>query len=58
MKLPPFEYILPKTMKKACQFLKEHKGRALAIAGGTDLVMALKHRLKSPQALIDLRTIP
>jgi 4-hydroxybenzoyl-CoA reductase subunit beta len=58
MKLPPFEYISPKTVKKACQLLKEQKGRALVIAGGTDLVMTLKHRLKSPQALIDLRTVP
>jgi 4-hydroxybenzoyl-CoA reductase subunit beta len=58
MKLPPIEYVSPKTIKRACQLLKEHKGRALVIAGGTDLVIALKHRLKSPQALIDLRTIP
>jgi 4-hydroxybenzoyl-CoA reductase subunit beta len=58
MKLPPFEYVSPKTMKKACQLLKEYRGHAFAIAGGTDLVVALKHRLKSPQALVDLRTVP
>jgi len=55
MKLPEFEYVEPKSIRKACQLLKEKGEKAEAIAGGTDLMMALKNRLKVPEMLVDLR---
>jgi 4-hydroxybenzoyl-CoA reductase subunit beta len=55
MKLPEFEYVEPKSIRKACQLLKEKGDKAQAIAGGTDLMMALKNRLKVPEMLVDLR---
>jgi len=58
MKLPQFEYLEPKSIGKACQVLKEQGGKALAIAGGTDLLMALKNWLKTPEMLVDLKGIP
>ncbi len=58
MKLPPFEYIEPGSIRKACQLLKEKGEKAQAIAGGTDLMMALKNRLKKPEILVDLRGLP
>ncbi len=58
MKLPEFEYVEPKSIKKACQLLKEKGNKAQAIAGGTDLMMALKNRLKVPEMLVDLRGLP
>jgi 4-hydroxybenzoyl-CoA reductase subunit beta len=58
MKLPPFELVEPKSLKKACQLLERGKGTALAIAGGTDLLMALKNWLKRPEVLVDLKTLP
>jgi len=58
MKLPEFEYVEPKTVRKACQLLKEHGDKAHAIAGGTDLMMALKNRLKVPEMLVDLGKLP
>jgi len=41
-----------------CQLLKEKGDKAQAIAGGTDLMMALKNRLKVPEMLVDLRGLP
>jgi len=58
MKLPKFEYAEPKSIRKACQLLEEQGDKVLAIAGGTDLMMALKNRLKVPDMLVDLKGIP
>ena len=58
MKLPEFEYIEPKSIRKTCQLLKEKGEKAQAIAGGTDLMMALKNRLKVPEMLVDLMGLP
>lgn len=56
MSLPQFEFAEPKTLRRACQLLEDD--RAMAIAGGTDLLQSLKNRLKSPRVLVDLRNIP
>lgn len=58
MTLPKFELVEPKTLRKACRLLKENKGQALLIAGGTDLLQSLKNRLKTPSVLIDLTSVP
>lgn len=58
MKLPQFEYLEPKSIRKACQLLEKQGDKALAIAGGTDLLMALKNWLKRPERLVDLKGIP
>lgn len=54
MKLPTFEYAKPETISECCKLLEENGATALPIAGGTDLVMALKNRLKTPKILVDL----
>jgi len=58
MKLPPFEYVAPKSLTKACELLRDKKNKAIPIAGGTDLLMALKNRLKTPNMLVDLHNLP
>jgi len=58
MKLPEFEYVEAKSIKKACQLLKEKGEKAQAMGGGTDLMMALKNRLKGPEILVDLKGLP
>ena len=58
MKLPKFQYIAPKSTKEASSLLKEHGEKAIAVAGGSDLLVNLKNRLKSPEYLIDLKAIP
>ncbi len=58
MSLPQFEYVEPKSLRHACRVLAEQNGQALAIAGGTDLLQALKNRLKTPRVIVDLKSIP
>ena len=58
MKLPEFNYIAPHSLTEACSILEEMGGKALPLAGGTDLMLHLKERLKLPKYLVDLRGIP
>lgn len=58
MKLPPFEYVQPKSVRTACRRLREEGEEGMALAGGTDLLQALKNRLKAPRVLVDLRGLP
>jgi carbon-monoxide dehydrogenase medium subunit len=56
--LPEFEYIAPKDVKEVCSFLHQHKDRAKIIAGGTDLLINMKHRIMTPQYVIGLKNLP
>src|SRR5262245_17553081 len=51
-----FDYFRPKTLAEASALLKKHKGARL-LAGGHSLLPAMKIRLASPNALIDLGAI-
>ncbi len=42
--LHPFEYERPKSLEEALALLKRHGAKAAPLAGGTDLVVNLKHR--------------
>jgi xanthine dehydrogenase YagS FAD-binding subunit len=55
-----FNHIDVKTVKKACTLLKEYRGKANLIGGGTDLLGILKDRilLDYPEAIINIKTIP
>ncbi|HTY41749.1 MAG TPA: xanthine dehydrogenase family protein subunit M [Thermoanaerobaculia bacterium] len=48
-----FEYFRPKTVAEASALLKKHKG-ARVLAGGHSLIPAMKFRLASPRALVDI----
>ena len=56
--LPKFEHLEAKTVEEACSLLAKHKGKAKFIAGGTDLLVSMKKREKTPEYLINLKTIP
>jgi len=58
MKLPAFEYIEPASLTEACRTLAAQNGEALIIAGGTELLQAMKNHLKFPQALVSLERVP
>lgn len=58
MKLPKFDYHAPRSLVEACTLLEKMEGKAIAIAGGTDLMLPMKERLKVPDCLVDLRAIP
>ncbi|MDF1591190.1 MAG: FAD binding domain-containing protein [Desulfobacterales bacterium] len=58
MKLPKFDYAKPGSVSECCTLLREHGPTAIPVAGGTDLMMALKHWLKIPEIVVDLCGIP
>lgn len=58
MKLPTFEYVAPRSVKDACRALAAGDGEARAIAGGTELLMALRNRQDHANLLVDLGALP
>jgi len=55
-----FSHINAKTINEAVKLLKNYKGKAKVIGGGTDLLGALKDEILPdyPEALINIKTIP
>ncbi len=56
--LPPFEYHAPSTIEEAVALLSQYRGKVKVIAGGTDLVPNMKHRLFTPAHVVGLKGIP
>jgi 4-hydroxybenzoyl-CoA reductase subunit beta len=57
LRLHPYTYHRPATLTDALALLSEHAD-AMPIAGGTDLVPNMKHRLCTPSHLVSLGRIP
>ena len=57
LRLPPYTYHRPDRVEEALALLADHAGDAMPIAGGTDLVPNMKHRLFTPGHLVALRGI-
>lgn len=55
--IPPFQYKVPKNLQEACDLLWEYREKARVIAGGTDLIIALRNGLLRPEFLIDITHI-
>lgn len=58
MRLPKFEYLEPGTLKGAIKALASAPRRTVLLAGGTDLLVNMKHRLIQPERVIHLKAIP
>lgn len=58
LRLPEFTYHLPRTLPEALDLLGAHVGAVMPIAGGTDLMPNMKHRLFTPPHLVSLRGLP
>lgn len=58
MTLPKFDYFSCKTMEEAFSFLSSHKQDARVLAGGTDLLIKMKHKRMMPKHLVDIKRIP
>jgi 4-hydroxybenzoyl-CoA reductase subunit beta len=57
LRLPPFRYHRPSSLSEALALLGEHSGDAVLVAGGTDLIPNMKHRLFEPGHLVGLKGI-
>jgi 4-hydroxybenzoyl-CoA reductase subunit beta len=55
MNLPKFELVQPKSLQEACSILEEHDRKAALLAGGTALMVGLRHRLSKPAVVIALK---
>lgn len=58
MKLPQFEYFEPKTIEETSKLLLKHGDEARVLAGGTDLLVKMKHRQVVPRYLVNIKKIP
>lgn len=58
LRLPPFRYHGPAALAEALELKGEHGHTAMYVAGGTDLVPNMKHRLFEPAHLIALKGLP
>ncbi len=56
-RLKPFEYREPKTLREAIKILAGEGPRAVALAGGTDLVVRMKQGVVAPSLLVNLKRI-
>ena len=56
MKLPKFEYLQPGSMAEAASML-QNKPAAKILAGGTDLLVNMKHRVEVPPVVVNIKSI-
>ena len=55
MRLPRFEHLQAESLEEALDLLSEHGEEAKVIAGGTDVLVSMKHRLFTPRYLLNLK---
>jgi carbon-monoxide dehydrogenase medium subunit len=53
-----FEYLEPKSLQQALEWLNVYRGRARVLAGGTDLYLRLRKQVFAPDYIIDLKRVP
>lgn len=57
MRLPHFDYAAPRTLREAIRIYSEMGPDARVMAGGTDLLVRMKHGLLRPTAVINIADI-
>lgn len=57
MPVPRFDYIAPRTVDEAVAALVEGKSDTRIMAGGTDLVVKIRHRMIFPKRVVSLKRI-
>jgi len=57
LRLHPYRYHRPHRLDEALALLDEHAGDVMPIAGGTDLVPNMKHKLFTPGHLVGLKRV-
>jgi 4-hydroxybenzoyl-CoA reductase subunit beta len=54
LRLPPFDYLAPRSIEEAVQLFSAHAPEVMYVAGGTDLFPNMKRRQMEPKYLIGL----
>src|SRR5262247_4734025 len=57
LRLPEFNYLQPRTLRQATNFLAECGADAMLVAGGTDVYPKMKRGQFTPRHLISLRNL-
>jgi 4-hydroxybenzoyl-CoA reductase subunit beta len=57
LRLPPFEYLAPRSVDEAVQMIAQRGAEAMFVAGGTDLFPNMKRRQVEPKYLIGLHNL-
>jgi 4-hydroxybenzoyl-CoA reductase subunit beta len=57
LRLPPYRYHRPTSLVEATDLLGEYEGDVMVVAGGTDLMPNMKHRLFEPDHLVSVRAL-
>ncbi|MCJ7685946.1 MAG: FAD binding domain-containing protein, partial [Desulfobacteraceae bacterium] len=57
MRLPKFRYIEPESIREVSAFLIDEPG-AKILAGGTDILPNMKHRVELPSVVVNIKKIP
>lgn len=52
-----FSYHKPRSLTQAFSLLSRHKKDAVVLAGGTDLLVEMKRRIKAPSHVIDIKAL-
>jgi CO/xanthine dehydrogenase FAD-binding subunit len=55
VQLPGFEYLEPRDLSEALELLDDYGADCAVLAGGTDLIVRMKQRLKTPRFLMSLK---
>lgn len=58
LRLPEYRHHRPTSLADALALLDTHAGDVMPVAGGTDLVPNMKHRLFTPGHVVSLRRLP
>ena len=58
MRLPRFDYVKPGTLEEGLAVLQEYGSKAKILAGGTDLIVNMKHRVVCPEKVISIKSLP
>lgn len=57
MRLPKFRYVEPESIKEASTILLDEPG-AKILAGGTDILPNMKHKVELPSVVVNIKKIP
>ncbi|MBI5501483.1 MAG: xanthine dehydrogenase family protein subunit M [Deltaproteobacteria bacterium] len=55
--LPPFEYLAATSVPEALRLLAKFRGRAVLLAGGTDVLVQMRTGKRVPEAVIDIKRV-